>query len=70
MDLALIVTIEKITQRQFGSRRGDLGFEKVEVIVGPAVDNGNTDVVVGVVRVRRLINFGAAGGDDVGGIET
>lgn len=70
VDLALIITIEKVAQGQFGGRRSDLGFEEVEIVVGPAVDNGNTDVIVGVVGVRRLVDFGATGGDDVWGVET
>ena len=46
-----------------------MGFKKVENIVGPAVYNGDADVVISVVGVRGLVDFRGAGGDDVGGVE-
>lgn len=44
-------------------------FEEVEVVVGVAVDDGDADVVVGVVRVGGLVERGGARGDYVGGVE-
>ena len=46
-----------------------MGFEKVEDVVRPAVYDSDADIVVGVVGVGGLVDFGGAGGDDVGGVE-
>ena len=70
MDLGLVVTVKQVTQCQFGSWRCDLRLEEVEDVVGPAVNDGDADVVVRVVRIRRLIDFGAARGYDVGRVES
>lgn len=46
-----------------------MGFEEVEVVVSIAVDDGDADVVVGVVGVGGLVEGRGARGDDVGGVE-
>lgn len=69
MDLALVVTVEEVPQGEFGARGGHLGFEKVEIVVGVAVDDGDADVVVGVVRVGGLVDGRGARGYDIGGVE-
>lgn len=47
-----------------------MGFKEFKVIVRVAVNDGNADVVVGVVGVGRLVEGGRTGSDNVGGVET
>ena len=46
-----------------------MGFKEIENVVGPAVYDSDTDVVISVVGVRGLVDFRGAGGDDVRGVE-
>ena len=69
MNLSFIIAIKQVSEREFGVGLRDLGFEEVEVVVGVAIDDGDADVVVGVVRVGGLVDFRGTGGDDVGGVE-
>lgn len=69
MDLALVVAVEKITNCLLAGRFSNLVFEKVEVVICIPIDDGNADVIVGVVRVGGLVDFGGAGGDDIWGVE-
>lgn len=67
MDLRLVVTPEQIAQRR---SIADLdALEELEVVVGPAIDDGDADVVVCVVAVAALVELARAGGDDVGRVE-
>ena len=69
MNLTLIIRVKKITQRELACWRNDLFLQEVEIVAGPAVDDGNADIVICMVGVRGLIDFGGARGDDVGGVE-
>ena len=69
VDFAFVVAVEEVAEGELAGWGGDLGFEEVEVVVGVAVDDGDADVVVGVVGVGGLVDGGGAGGDYVGGVE-
>lgn len=69
MDLALVVAVKEIPQREFGPGGGHLGFEEVKIVVGVPVDDGDTHVIVGVVGVGGLVDGRGARGDNVGGVE-
>lgn len=69
MDEGVVVAVEEVAEGAERGGRGDVGLEEVEVVVGVAVDDGDADVVVGVVGVGGLVEGGGAGGDDVGRVE-
>ena len=46
-----------------------MGFKEVENIVGPAIYDSDTDIVISVVGVGGLVDFRGASSDDVGGVE-
>ena len=69
MYLLLVIAIKQIAHGKFGRRVFDLVFQKLEIVVCVAVDDGDADVVVGVVGVGGLVDFGGAGREDVGGVE-
>ena len=69
VDLLLVVAVEQVAEGQLAGLVLDLGLEEVEDEVGPAVDDGDADVVVGVVRVAALVRGAAARGDHVGRVE-
>jgi len=69
MYLLLVIAIKQIAHGKFGRGVLDLVFQKLEVVVCVAVDDGDADVVVGVVGVGGLVDFRGAGCEDVGGVE-
>lgn len=69
MNLALVVAVEEIADCLLAGRFSHLVFEEVEVVVCVSIDDSNADVVVSVVGVGGLVDFGGAGGNDVGRVE-
>lgn len=69
MNLGLIIGIEQIPHGQLARRGRDLVLQEIEDVIGPAIDDGDADIIVGMVAIATLIDLGAAGGDDVGAVE-
>lgn len=69
VDLGLVVGIEEVAQRQLRVGSGHLRFQELEDVVGPAVDDSDSDVVVRVVRVGRLVEGAGARRNDVGRVK-
>lgn len=69
MYLAFVVAVEEIANGFLAGRFSHLILEEVEVVVCVSIDNGDADVVVSVVGVGGLVDFGGAGGNDVGRVE-
>lgn len=69
MDLGLVVAVEELADGDAAAGVRHALLEEGEVVVGVAVDDGDADVVVGVVAVRRLVDGGGARGDDVAAVQ-
>lgn len=69
VDFVIVVIIEEFVECFFVVEVFDLWFKKFEVVVCVVIDDSDIDVVVGVVGVWGLIEFGGVSGDDVWRVE-
>lgn len=64
--LVVGVAVEQVADGLLAAQVFHFGFEELEVVVGISIDDGNSDIVIGVVGIRGLVELRGAGGDDVG----
>ena len=69
VNLSLIIRIEQIPHGQLARRGRYLVLQEIQDIIGPAIDDGDADIIIRMVAIAALIDLRAARGDDVGTVE-